>query len=383
MHRSLLPAHVTAPLAVLVISVALCLALATASASHAATMAAAQQAGLEYVAGVGFIDWEKARAVASGTGAPPAKAVNPAQARAAAHRAAVLDARRNLLEVVSQVRIDSQTLVRNLLLENDQVTSRVQGVLERSEILSEQLLADGSLRITVSVPLTGALAREVLNPSGGSTSPATAGHMGSLEERIRVLEARVAALSNALETLASRPQTTPAAIRQDAGGQTPQQLAALDARLRHLESKGGQQTATTAPRAEQTTVQASAPARPTAPALPPATQAEARAATGLIIDARGTGFKPTLRPRIVNGERVLYPSDNMDFDTGVSQGFVRYYRDLAQAQQGRRAGPAPKIIRAQATDDALQVSQADGDFLQNVLAEPGNFLDRCQVVVLF
>jgi len=346
--------------------------LTTTPTAHAATNAAAQQAAVEYVGAVGFIDWENAKAVASGTGAPPPQAANLAQARAAARRAALLDARRNLLEVVGQVRIDSQTVVRNLLVENDQVTSRIQGVLERSEIMAEQRLADGSVRITVSVPLTGALARAVLSPGEIGTSVASPGRMGTLEERIRVLEARVAALSNALEVLENRPHTSPAAVRQSADGQTQRQLTALDARLRQLETGAAQQPS-----------MAASPVRKTAPPLPPVTQAEARAATGLIIDARGTGFKPTLRPRIVSGERLLYPSDSVNFDTGVSQGFVRYYRDLAQAQQGRRAGTAPKVIRAQATDDALQVSSADGDFLENILAEPGNFLDRCQVVVLF
>lgn len=357
------------------------MALATAmtilnctNVAYAATNAAAQEAGVEYVAGVGFIDWENSQAVASGTGAPPAQAANAAQARAAARRAAVLDARRNLLEVVGQVRIDSQTIVRNLLVQNDMVTSRVQGILKQSSIMAEQTLADGSVRVTVSVPLTGALTRELLMPGHSATRPGP-NRITPLEERVRMLEARVAALTNALDQLASKTPASPATAFPLEDVQTRRELTELDARLRHLENRQSQQP--------QQTRMATSVQRPAAPPLPPATQAEARAATGLIIDARGTGFKPTLRPSIVSGDKLLYPAKTVDFGQGVEQGFVRYYRDLAQAQQSRRAGTAPKIIRAQNAEGKLQITSADADFLQNILSDSGNFLDRCQVVVVF
>ncbi|BBD06968.1 hypothetical protein [Desulfovibrio ferrophilus] len=338
--------------------------------AYATTSAAAQEASVEYVAGVGFIDWEDAKAVASGTGAPPANAANLAQARAAARRAAVLDARRNLMEVVGQVRIDSQTTVRNLLVQNDLVTSRVQGILAHSTIVAEQMLADGSVRVTVSVPLTGELAREILD-RGSPTAPAGVNRTSPLEERVRILEARVAALTNALETFSNDSGTSPATGNDPLDMQTRRKFSELDTRLRQLENRGSQQPP------------AAAQQRSSAPSLPPAVRAEARATTGLIIDARGTDFKPTLRPNIVSGDRLLYPADSVDFKKGIGQGFVRYYRELAQAQQSQRAGAAPKIIRAQAVDGKLQIPPADADFLQNVLAESGNFLDRCQVVVVF
>jgi len=340
---------------------------------------AAGQDGMEYVSGVGYIDWENSRAVASGTGAPPAKAANLAQARAAARRAAVLDARRNLLEVVGQVRVDSETTVRNLIVDNDRVSTRVQGVLERSQIVSEQGLADGSVRVTVSVALTGALAREVLNPGQTAAVAPSGSADAALERRVRVLEARVAALTAALESLSAgaRPQTVAEAPKDDA--RLRQALAQLDARLRNLENRP--QGPAPTPVVGKTAL--AIPAAPPAPPLPPAVQAEADAATGLILDARGTGFKPTLRPNIVSGKRVLYPSGNVDFDYGVNQGFVRYYRDLAQAQQSARAGAAPRIVKATAVDGGLEVAGSDGDVLQNILAKQGNFMDRCQVVVVF
>ena len=56
----------------------------------------------------------------------------------AAKRAAVVVAQRNLLEVIKGVRIDSQTTVRNGLVGNDVITSRVQGVIRGAEIMSNK-----------------------------------------------------------------------------------------------------------------------------------------------------------------------------------------------------------------------------------------------------
>ena len=105
----------------------------------------------------GRIDWQEGLITAKGVGLPPAFAANPAQARAMAVRAAELTARKNLLEILQGVRIDSASTVQNRMLGSDVVRSEVSGVLQNSRILETEERADGSVEVTVGVSLHGGL----------------------------------------------------------------------------------------------------------------------------------------------------------------------------------------------------------------------------------
>lgn len=121
----------------------------------------------------GKIDWSNGVIEAVGIGAPPANPINMAQARAMAKRAAVIVARRNLLEVVNGVRIDSKTLVKNFMVESDVVRAEVQGVLQHSQVVDISYMSDGSVEATVAMPLTGALTDLVLPKTKGKPESPT------------------------------------------------------------------------------------------------------------------------------------------------------------------------------------------------------------------
>lgn len=111
----------------------------------------------------GRIDWESGWALATGLGAPP-RGADRAKARIMAERAATVVARRNLLEVIKGVQVDSSTTVENFMVVSDLVSSRVEGVLEHPEVLGRRDLSDGSVEVTVGVRLNGPLAGAVLPP---------------------------------------------------------------------------------------------------------------------------------------------------------------------------------------------------------------------------
>jgi hypothetical protein len=113
----------------------------------------------------GQIDWQVGKVTAVGIGAAPANAVNKAQARGMAKRAATVVARRNLLELLQGVRIDSTTTVLNHMVADDSVNSRVRGLLHNSRIMDTAYMSDGSVEVTVGVGLRGGLADTLLSRS--------------------------------------------------------------------------------------------------------------------------------------------------------------------------------------------------------------------------
>jgi hypothetical protein len=107
--------------------------------------------------GNGWIDWSRGIIMAKGSGAPPREARNIAQARLMTERAALTDARRNLLEVLKGVRVDSSTLVENFMVKDDQIRLQAEGFIQGSVEVRRfrKYLSDGAIEITVAVDLAG------------------------------------------------------------------------------------------------------------------------------------------------------------------------------------------------------------------------------------
>lgn len=272
---------------------------------------------VEFIEAIGMIDWVRGVAVASGTGLPPSGERDPARRRALARRAAVIDARRNLLEVIGEVRIDSTTKVVNYMVASDVIMSSVSGRLTGSRIESERPLPDGSYVVEMSVPIQAAL------------TPETA--------------------KRAVSEASTEP---PAQARGQARGPVPDE--------RDI-------------------------AEEPAPAAPAAASAPLPDYTGLVIDARGTGFAPSLAPRIMGPGGQLYPSSRIPEEVAAGNGFVRYFTDMSEAQQSDRAGERPLTVKANAAEGGsdLTLSAEDAATLSAILSRPENLLDRARVVVVF
>ena len=125
--------------------------------------------------------------------------------------------------------------------------------------------------------------------------------------------------------------------------------------------------------------------KPEEPVLKPTPPAKELPYTGLVVDARAIGFEPCLKPKILSQEKVLYPGDAVDLNTGVRRGYVRYYNDLAEAQQSPLAGGTPYTVRPEAAMNGsdLVLTSEDASVLSQVLLNPKNFLNHCRVVVVF
>ena len=84
----------------------------------------------------GVMNWDRGVVQAIGIGVPPAQIGSQAQANAMSRRAAIVDAYRNLLEAVGEVRVDAMTTVKNFELEKDIVKTRISGIIQGAKIVN-------------------------------------------------------------------------------------------------------------------------------------------------------------------------------------------------------------------------------------------------------
>lgn len=104
----------------------------------------------------GAVNWDKGAesdVTAIGIGLPPDNA-GP-RGNVLARRAAIVDAQRNLAEIMQGVQIDSETLLENLSVTSDIVRSKVQGLVQGARIIDEGLNPDGSYFVKMRVPMYG------------------------------------------------------------------------------------------------------------------------------------------------------------------------------------------------------------------------------------
>ena len=116
----------------------------------------------------GTINWTTGEVYARGIGSPPARAMNAAQARAMAARAAQAVAYRNLLQTVKGVRIDSVSVVENVMVKSDVIRTRIEGIVKGARTLKSRYRSDGSVEVLVVMPMKGAFISAVIPDDFGT-----------------------------------------------------------------------------------------------------------------------------------------------------------------------------------------------------------------------
>jgi hypothetical protein len=121
----------------------------------------------------GAINYSQGIVTATGIGSIPEYAVNAGQARAMAIRAAKVDARRQLIELVNGITLTSETTMRNRMVD-EVVKERVSGLIRGAYQVGEvRYLSDTSVEVTMAVPLTG-ISEIVIPAEGFATAPPAA-----------------------------------------------------------------------------------------------------------------------------------------------------------------------------------------------------------------
>jgi len=128
------------------------LLLTAVSGPHA--FAAAGMAVESVAGGRGQLNWTAGTITVKGTGAAPERG-SAAQRRLLAGRAAVVDGYRQLAEIVNGVRVDSETVVKDFVVESDVIRTQVTATIKGARQGEPRQLSDGSVEVEMQLPLYG------------------------------------------------------------------------------------------------------------------------------------------------------------------------------------------------------------------------------------
>jgi len=267
---------------------------------------------IEWVAANSGVNWTNGTAVAEGAGlAKPGSP--PSLSKMMACRAALVDAQRNLLESLQGVRVVGVTVVDNLMLESDRIKSTVEGTLKGAVMTSRRPQTDGSCEVSIAAPIAGNFARdvydEVLNSDLGAQS--------SIEDWS--MKTTLLAGFDRLLSL-----TISSAYASD-GNTLDRAMAALEALTRRMD-------------ALESVVSGQSNLAKTKTGAP----------TGLVIDARGSNFIPSMSPKLRRLRAgIIYPGqrDQQQF-AERGQLVSLFTRDVETATQHPLVGERPVVLKA-------------------------------------
>jgi hypothetical protein len=320
--------------------------------------------------GQGMINWTSGEVYATGIGAPPPNAVNPAQARAMAERAAQVVAYRNLLEIVKGVRVDSETVVENFMTKSDIIRTKVDGIIKGAMPVKKQYLSDGSVEITVAMRMKGDFLNAVVPETFGGTM------LPSPQVR--------PAPSAALPAPPKQPPP-PSPSSPDKRLEPPRIEPVRPAPVPQQPEKKPEPPKVTPPQAEKKVEPPQAPQI----VVPDhsTSQFKGGKATGVVIDGRGLGLKPALLPKIVDPQgQEIYVGQVVPRTNAVEQGVAGYAKDVNAAANNFRVTDNPAVIKGLRASGAartdIMLSQADAQVLRD-LGKKGDFLQFCRVIIVY
>lgn len=98
---------------------------------------------------------------AVGMGVAPETSASPSQALALAKRAAIVDAYRQIGEKMYGIRVNAQDTVKDMMLQNSVVKTKVQALIRNAEI-TETVYKDGLCQVSMELKLDGKVWHKVL-----------------------------------------------------------------------------------------------------------------------------------------------------------------------------------------------------------------------------
>ena len=263
--------------------------------------------------GDGFVNWSTGDVVVYGYGAAAEGKEHSAVGRLQARRAAVVDAYRNLAEVVHGVKVTSSAVVKDMMLASDVVMTSVNQMIKGAKVIAEEYVS-GIYRVQVSMPMR-------------------AKFVGAVYERPALSTGLVTPVSNIASAVLRSLMDF--AIQPGYAATTELQPLSINSRdeyqyakklLSHLRDNQGE--AVDKVEAELQRYE------------------EGESITGLVIDASAIPeFEMATIPRIrsVEGE-LLYPTDETSYDEVLKKRPASYDFSVDDAVKNKRVAHEPIVI---------------------------------------
>ncbi|MEW6614184.1 MAG: LPP20 family lipoprotein [Thermodesulfobacteriota bacterium] len=322
----------------------------------------------------GTINWSRGIITATGSGAPPSSVGNPAQARLMAKRAAVLDARRNLLETVKGVTVDAQTTVQNFMTTSDIVVTKVSGIVKLSRVINTRYMSDGAVEVTVEMDLRGDLLKLMLEETGEQKKALAPALIPRKEVPPTIKPPSV-------ETPQTKLPTPPVPSKP-----------LLEAKIQEPPKPPSVETPQT---------------KPVQPPPEPALEVKVKEAkkedrkeeisgdidltklnySGLVVDARKLQIRPALIPKIMDQKgELIYSDANLLQKDAVKMGVVGYAKDVDAAKKNQRVTENPFVIKGiQATGQKrtdVVINDRDANIIQGS-DKYTNYLKNGRVLLVY
>ena len=98
------------------------------------------------------IDWSEGVVRVVGIGSPPDRG-NLSQKQLMAERSATSDAYRQLTDAIQGIRVDSETIVRDYVMESDTLKKYLQALIRGAQKIDQRYLDDGTIEVELAVKL--------------------------------------------------------------------------------------------------------------------------------------------------------------------------------------------------------------------------------------
>lgn len=288
----------------------------------------------------GTVDWVGGVVTATGQGTASPKE-QKTMARLKALRAAEVSAQRALLEVIKGVRIDSRTTVRNMLLEEDVINSRVEGFLKGAMVTRRDVeMVDGAPLATVEmkVCITG-----------------TAPECANQQHLVGVLDI-------------DRQEDPPNAPAERFVLVLPQE-------------EEPPYPAATSEQALSPPLQTAAP-KEKRPVYDPT-----KPVTGVILNLEGRYFEREILPVVVtpceSSYKTVYSVKSVNPSIVRTYGAVRYAETLDYARQMQALGANPLILWVDTVtkDNMLVIRPQDAGLVRETISHGNNYLSEAKVAI--
>ncbi|MEH6592481.1 MAG: hypothetical protein V7746_19605 [Halioglobus sp.] len=256
----------------------------------------------EFTGSSGMINWSNGTVTAEGNGTSPAGG-NPKTSGLLACRAAIADAQRNLLEATEGVRVSSQTYVKDFTVSSDEIRTSVEGVIRGATVLDRADDGSGFCKVVLRMPMAGKLSKSVYAETFSGDEQATSFSLprflsgGLISEAHAATQPEQDTWSTAYEVLSTR-------------------LTAIEKKLAIIPERTLIEHSDTMP-------------------------------SGLVVDARGSNFIPSLSPNIrqIRGG-IIYPNTNAQGAIlGSGKLVALFARDVDFAIRHPRVGDRPLVVK--------------------------------------